>query len=404
MNNLLKRLHIPSKYNTIKRRFEVTKQVPNVTSPRWPRWALRICQMIQNAGFSAYLVGGVVRDALLGREATDIDIASSAAPEEIEKLFYKTRRLGVFGTVCIDTVCGTVEITPFRSEDGYSDSRHPDQVSRVSTFSEDVKRRDFTINALGFDGNAVVDLVGGQRDLQMGIIRAVGDAKTRFSEDALRILRAYRFAAQLGFALEEQTQNAARQTAEKLQNISKERIWAEFVRVLSSLYPQKALDIFSFAPLSLSKVYPIESLPCDVVLRLSALLWFAGLDELQARCYLQNLKVPRKIICAVCDRVTCMRSSDSPLALAGRYPIAAVQDALFVTRKEDLRILENALRDGICLNRADLAIDGNDIKALGREGALIRSDLLFLLSHVQHYPADNTPEKLLEIMKRRILL
>lgn len=404
MNNLLKCLHIPSKYNTIKGRFEVTKQVPKLTPPRWPRWALRICQIIQNAGFSAYLVGGAVRDAMLGRESTDIDIASSASPEQIEKLFYKTRRLGVFGTVCIDTVCGTVEITPFRREEGYSDSRHPDQIRMVSDFSEDVKRRDFTINALGFDGNNVVDLVGGQQDLQAGVIRAVGDAKTRFSEDALRILRAFRFAAQLGFSLEEQTKKAAHQTAGKLQNISKERIWAEFVKVLSSNFPQYAFDIFSFEPLTLDKVYPVERLPVNIVLRLSALLWFAEFDELQARRYLQNLKAPRKIICDVCDRVACMRSHDHPFSLAGRYSVEAVRDALFITRKSDLTILENAIRDGICLTRADLAIDGNDIKALGREGTLIQQDLLFLLSHVQRYPNDNTSEKLLEIMKRRILL
>ncbi len=365
-------------------------------------WALRICQVIQNAGFSAYLVGGAVRDALLGREATDIDIASSAAPEQIEQLFCKTRRLGSFGTVCVDTVCGTAEITPFRSEEGYSDSRHPDFVCMVSDFAEDVKRRDFTVNAMGFDGKNIVDLVGGEQDLQAGLIRAVGDAKIRFSEDALRILRAFRFAAQLGFSVEKQTLQAAYQTADKLQQISRERVWAELVKVLHSPFPHKAKDIFSFAPLTLDKVYPIENLPPCMILRLSALLWYAGKNEMLAADYLQNLKAPRKVIQEVCARVACMHSGEEPLRLAGRYPIGAVRDALSVSRPMQLSILENAIRNEICLTRADLAIDGNDLKSLGRSGRQIQNDLDDLLHYVQQHPAQNEKEILLDILKRRI--
>ena len=205
--------------------------------------------IIKSGGYEVYLVGGSVRDLLLQKPIKDWDFTTSAAPEQILQLFPQGFYDNKFGTVGIpvetapDGQRSILEITTFRTEDGYSDSRHPENVNWGKSLADDVQRRDFTINALAMelDSNQILDYVNGQDDLHRRIIKTVGDAKQRFKEDALRLMRAIRFATQLGFQIEEKTLLAIKNDAKLLQNISKERIRDELLKILSSEYPYEGV-------------------------------------------------------------------------------------------------------------------------------------------------------------------
>lgn len=198
--------------------------------------ALPVLEKIEAAGFEAYFVGGSVRDTLLGKPIHDVDIATSAFPAEIKALFDRTIDTGIqHGTVMILDHGVGYEVTTFRTESTYTDFRRPDDVTFVRELREDLKRRDFTINALALraDGE-LVDLFDGQTDLANGVIRAVGEARERFTEDALRMMRALRFSAQLDFAIEAQTQQALHDLAPNLTRISVERIQVELEKLLQA--------------------------------------------------------------------------------------------------------------------------------------------------------------------------
>ncbi|MHA3066092.1 CCA tRNA nucleotidyltransferase [Lacticaseibacillus saniviri] len=205
--------------------------------------AIPIMQQIEAAGFEAYFVGGSVRDALLGLPIHDVDIASSAYPEEIKQIFKKTVDTGIqHGTVMVLHGGEGYEVTTFRTESGYQDFRRPDKVTFVRSLEEDLKRRDFTVNALAVkhDGT-IVDLFGGLDDLDAKLLRAVGEATDRFSEDALRMMRAVRFQSQLGFAIEASTKQALQTEAPLLAHISIERIASEFTRLMTGIDRDAAL-------------------------------------------------------------------------------------------------------------------------------------------------------------------
>lgn len=194
---------------------------------------------LQSAGFEAYAVGGCVRDSILGREPEDWDITTSAMPEETKALFEKTFDTGIaHGTVTVLLDREAFEVTTYRIDGKYEDSRHPKEVIFTRSLKEDLLRRDFTINAMAYnEKDGLVDIFGGLKDLKEGIIRCVGDATARFSEDALRILRGVRFAAQLGFSIDRETEAGMRELAPTLKKISAERIQAELVKMLTSKRP-----------------------------------------------------------------------------------------------------------------------------------------------------------------------
>lgn len=200
---------------------------------------------LEKNGFSAYAVGGAVRDYILGNPANDWDVTTSALPDETEKVFsgFKVIKTGIkHGTVTVIVNGCPVEITTFRKESGYTDNRHPDNVEFVSDLAEDLKRRDFTVNSLAYnEKEGLIDLYGGLSDLKNGIIRTVGDPRERFSEDALRILRAVRFSSKLGFTIEEKTYAAAKDLKENLKNVSAERIFSEFTKTLCGKNVKNAL-------------------------------------------------------------------------------------------------------------------------------------------------------------------
>ena len=211
-------------------------------------FATEIAHRLTDAGFRALFAGGCVRDLLLGKDPTDYDVATSATPEQIIALFKRTVPVGVaFGVVRVLSRGDNplqVEVATFRSETGYSDGRHPDKVS-FTTEVEDVKRRDFTINGLLFDPlkQEVLDYVQGQRDLERKLIRAIGDPKLRLAEDQLRMLRAVRFAAKLGFEIEGATFGAIKDNAAKIGTVSAERIRDELNKMLTGPNPRRAFEL-----------------------------------------------------------------------------------------------------------------------------------------------------------------
>jgi tRNA nucleotidyltransferase (CCA-adding enzyme) len=207
-----------------------------------------VLERFEQAGFEAWVVGGCVRDLLLGRTPKDWDIATNATPEQIQGLFENTFYTNDFGTVGVvneetkDETLRVIEVTPYRLEGKYSDARRPDSVAFAEKIEDDLKRRDFTINALAYNPKReLLDLFEGVKDLKAKLVRAVGEPRERFSEDALRILRAVRIAAELDFHIEEKTQAAMGECASQLEKISKERIRDEFVRIINSAEPMKAL-------------------------------------------------------------------------------------------------------------------------------------------------------------------
>ncbi len=206
-----------------------------------PEKVKRILRTLQDGGYEAYAVGGCVRDSCLGRLPEDWDITTSARPNEVKALFRRTVDTGIqHGTVTVLYGNEGFEVTTYRIDGDYEDSRHPKEVTFTTKLTEDLKRRDFTINAMAYsEETGIVDVFGGLADLEDGMIRAVGNAKERFREDALRILRAIRFSAQLGYEIEEETMRAIKELAPLLSQISAERIRTELVKLLLSKHPDR---------------------------------------------------------------------------------------------------------------------------------------------------------------------
>lgn len=214
-----------------------------------PKEVQHVVDTLEGRGFEAYLVGGCVRDILLGRKPNDWDVTTDAHPTEIESLFPETFVNNDYGTVGVvnkgteDPTLTVVEVTPYRTESGYSDARRPDSVEFGVSLEEDLKRRDFTVNALAYrlKDEKLVDIFGGEADMKEKRIRAVGKATERFAEDALRMMRAVRLAVELGFVIESETMSAIAEKSKNLSRISKERIRDEFVRILNSKQPMQGI-------------------------------------------------------------------------------------------------------------------------------------------------------------------
>ena len=213
---------------------------------RLPRDAYRLLQTLRAAGHSAYVVGGCVRDSLLGRLPGDWDICTSARPDQLRAIFHDQRLILTgekHGTVAVILHGKPYEITTYRLDGSYRDHRHPDSVQFVDDLAADLARRDFTVNAMAYTpGEGIIDLYGGRRDLAAGIVRCVGAPADRFAEDALRILRLYRFAARFGFSIDPPTAQAAQELCAHLDCVSVERIEEELAKLLSAPAPAAYLD------------------------------------------------------------------------------------------------------------------------------------------------------------------
>ena len=210
-----------------------------------PAGAEQILRALRDSGHEAYIVGGCVRDSLLGKTPADWDITTAARPEQVKAVFHKTVDTGIkHGTVTVLMKDGKYEVTTFRTDGVYTDHRHPDEVSFSPDLSEDLKRRDFTVNAMAYsEESGVVDLFGGMADMENRVIRAVGDPRSRFGEDALRMMRAVRFSAQLGYEIDGDTADAIKELAPTLSAVSYERIRDELEKLLVSDHPECVRDL-----------------------------------------------------------------------------------------------------------------------------------------------------------------
>ncbi len=216
-----------------------------------PKEVIVLIKKFKDSKFQIYVVGGAVRDALLNKPVDNWDFTTNATPEQIQKLFPDSFYNNIYGTVSIPMVKAShasplqksivFEITPFRTESNYSDSRHPEKIEWAKTVEEDLSRRDFTINAIAYDGSKIFDPYGGQIDLNNKLIKAVGEPDKRFNEDALRLLRAIRFTSRLGFLIEENTLKSIQKNAELITKISGERIRDEFLKILTSDFPSEGI-------------------------------------------------------------------------------------------------------------------------------------------------------------------
>ena len=356
------------------------KKLPSLFEPARP-----VLQKIEQAGFEAYFVGGSVRDTIIGDAIHDIDIATSAYPSEIKAIFKKTVDTGIqHGTVMILDHGTGYETTTFRTESGYQDYRRPDQVTFVRSLKDDLKRRDFTINALAMkEDGTIIDLFDGLGDLQRHLIRAVGDPEERFHEDALRMMRAVRFAAKLDFAIDPATQRGIEEHGELLTKIAVERIEVEFSKLLLGTNPKRGLDYFLATDLyrycprlqphypglvKLSQHQDWSSITNEAEAWLALLYSLQITDQTAIGSFMKDWKLSNAMISHVRHAMTVLLAIQEdkikPMILfnAGRK---AILTAIRVAEFEQLQHSDLlAMNDQLPIHdRHDLAIDG---------GALIR--------------------------------
>ena len=379
--------------------------------------AAALLDELHRAGFGAYAVGGCVRDSLLGLAPHDWDLCTAARPGQVMELFGEDRCIPTglqHGTVTVKRDGKLYEITTFRTEGRYSDGRHPDSVAFVPDLREDLARRDFTINAMAYSAEeGLCDPFGGREDLARGVVRAVGEPLRRFGEDALRILRLYRFAARFGFAIDEATEAAAKQLASHLDCVSAERIEEELNKLLAAPQPGPYLEpeVLAFVlpellPEELTKARRwIDALPAgteQVSARWAALL--LPLGETGARKALKRLKCSNARIdgAAVLVRECGEKTPDAldkcdlclqAKRLLGKYDLHIVRQltALWTALAPEEKALFAALRaeaealtaQGACCRISQLAVNGRDLMAAGAApGPGLRRVLEALLEEV----------------------
>lgn len=368
-----------------------------------------VLRRLEACGHEAYLVGGCVRDDLRGQAPDDFDVTTSALPDETERAFAGDRVIETglkHGTVTVLHGGIPVEITTYRTEGTYSDGRHPDSVSFTRSLAEDLCRRDFTVNAMAMDVHGrVVDLYGGREDLAAKCLRAVGDPATRFTEDALRILRAFRFAAKLGFSIEPATLAAAVSLAPRLRLVSRERIFAELTKLICAPHAQTALTLmadggvfdclFDAPQINRRALAYLHSLPARADIRTAALFYGDG----RAETHVASLKPPAAFLRRVEGILhTAPPASDAPSLRRFVYAngVDAARDAALVLAAEqatsaDLPMrLEALLARENCFGLSDLQVNGEDARAAGFAGAAIGRALEAVLFAVFDGKIDNS--------------
>ena len=371
-----------------------------------PKYVIHILNTLERSGYEARLVGGCVRDTLLHRRPNDWDVATAAAPEAVTELFERTVPTGIrHGTVTVLYGGSACEVTTYRVEGAYSDHRRPDSVRFTSRLEEDLSRRDFTINAMAMDASlAITDPFGGREDLSRRLIRCVGDARERFTEDALRMLRAVRFAAQLDFALDSAALEAIAGCAPLCSALSPERVAAELRAVLASRDPDM---VWLMADLGLLNAWLTpregERTHLGALPRCARLAHFCS--DL-SRCgsitstdtFLRSLRMDTRSvkICSAAAEILASGSRDYKRLLRDYG-----EDAVLAAYPKSRR-LRTVLRSGECWSLASLAITGGELAALGYAGRELGEELRRLLEHVIDCPEDNRPEILCKLASERI--
>jgi len=383
-----------------------------------PKYVLEILRRLDGAGETGYLVGGCVRDLLLGKRPNDWDLCSSASPEKVMELFPRCHPTGIkHGTVTVVSHGRAVEVTTFRADGPYGDHRHPEYVEFVRNLPDDLARRDFTINAMAMDAEGeLTDLFSGREDLARGLIRCVGEPERRFTEDALRMLRAFRFSAALGFEIEAETMSAIERLHGLSRDLAAERVQAELGRVLLSPHPERAGDMLRLELIP-GAVYgdgpdfsPLASLP-----RKGAGRWAAFCAILldkgcisDSKEFLTALRLDAQTIKAASAGSMLAAERDireaaewkrqiSRLGEPQCFAAAAAMDAL--RGKGHAKLLRSVLNSGECFRVKDLKIDGKTVREMGLEGPDVGAALNALLEHVIECPGDNDPQILEELAR-----
>ncbi len=434
-----------------------------------PEYVRRCIDTLESHGYACYAVGGCVRDACLGRTPEDYDLCTNATPDAIKGLFAHCTLVLAgekHGTVGVVTDGNVVEITTFRSEGGYEDSRHPDWVEFVDSVEGDLARRDFTVNAMAYSPTrGFADPFGGQEDLKQGILRAVGDPYTRFEEDALRILRGVRFAVRFGLTPEAKTMAAMKDLAPSMEKLAAERIFEELCKLLPLVTAQNLLD---FAPILIQVLaelaptvgflqhsphhaydvfthtaYVTEAVPGVLPLRWAALLHDAGkvaafsLDEngrghfyghaeISAKLAneaLLRLKAPtalrQQVVFLISHHMLnlvperkCLRRALSKYGEENLMLLLALQEGDFCSKgvagesadfSKIRDMLNQLLQEDACLHIKDLAVSGHDLMALGLSGRQIGEKLEQLLEWVLEEKLPNEKEALLRAVREDTL-
>ena len=387
---------------------------------RVPGYVTAVIDTLEQSGHRGYLVGGSLRDLLLSKTPHDFDLTTDATPEEMLEIFKNFRVIETglkHGTLTVLSAGQPIEVTTHRVDGDYKDSRRPESVSFTRRLADDLSRRDFTVNAMAWhEKTGLVDLFSGQEDLRAGIIRAVGDPATRFTEDALRILRAFRFSAQLDFRIEEKTLAAAKETREGLLRISAERIFSEISRLLTSPAAERGLAalfaaecenivFFDTVPL-LNRARMLSELPVDAPLRLAFLMGDAEVDAVRALC--RRWKSSN----AFCDRVCgLLRAARRPLPdslYAARHVVTAhgqdwegamaMRRALGEDVDEAFTLCRTVAKNGTAVELRRLAVNGKELQeALSVRPAKTGELLLRLQDLVFADPTRNKKIVLMEL-------
>ena len=373
-----------------------------------PKYVLNILCALDSAGHRAVLAGGCVRDSLLGRRPSDWDIASSASPEEVLALFPRCVPTGIkHGTVTVLSGGGSVEVTTFRAEGGYSDHRRPDSVSFGCPLEADLARRDLTVNAMAMDAaGEITDPFGGRDDLRRRLLRCVGEPERRFDEDALRMLRTVRFSAQLGFEIEPRTLEAIRALAHLASGLSAERVRDELLKTLRSPAPGLVWQLVDLGLLGACLAPGDASAPreaLDVLPIYARLAHFCRDLELGGYImstdrFLAALRFDGETLRRTASAVEVLKSGsrDWKRLLRG-HGVAAVLAA-----HPKNRALRAVLRSGECWELSSLAIGGRELAALGYSGPELGRELRRLLDHVIDCPADNRADILCKLVERKV--
>lgn len=437
---------------------------------RLPAHAARAIEQLEGAGFETWAVGGCVRDSLRGAAPHDWDLCTAARPEQMKAVFAGERVLETglkHGTLTLLTDGGPLEITTFRADGGYSDGRHPDAVRFVGSVEDDLARRDFTVGAMAWHpARGLCDPYGGLDDLQDGILRAVGDPDARFTEDGLRILRAVRFASQLGFAVEPQTAAAMRRQLARLNCVAAERVREDLTRMLCGRFVQRALlsyrdvlaavlpelvPMFDCAQQNPHHLYDVwehsvravGQVPAVPALRWAMLLHDCGkpacktIDEKGVGHFYGHPKVSREIAERIVQRLRfsgaesarillLVEQHDRPLGendklvrrRLSQIGEARFRDLLAIkkgdavgqgTHPEDVawlygmeQCLDRVLAADACFSLRQLAVNGDDMLALGLSGPAVGAMLHDLLRAVIDEQADNTRGALLALARARM--
>lgn len=404
-----------------------------------------IISELENHEYEAFAVGGCIRDSLLGRTPNDWDITTSAKPEEVKEIFHRTVDTGIkHGTVTVLIGKKSFEITTYRVDGAYTDGRHPESVRYSKYLKEDLRRRDFTINAFAYnDEVGLRDEFYGFRDMEWKIIRAVGNAEDRFSEDALRMMRAIRFAAQLGFNIELNTYNAIIKLAPNIKKVSAERIQVELTKTLMSDHPEVTIEyaktgLFveilpvlydTLSGISAHKTLELlKYVPRMVIMRYAALLRYRTPEE--ARDVLRKLKLDNFTINTVTKLVEyqndindVIEENDISVREAIHKYGTDLLELMFVFAEADGRmkreytgfnsrgrnvhlktikkLYDEILERGDCVDLKGLAVNGSDLMELGIVGEQIGETLNWLLHIVMENPALNNKNTLISFVENR---